>query len=102
MNWQGAHPNFHMDQLGLIPFFLDERDPRPVKEQIEANYQHGGGWRPIKGFKFGKLGELLYPEDPPYQPIAISRLRDELVVFYTCQLLMVLQPDGSFEVARID
>jgi hypothetical protein len=104
MIWTGCHPKFSPETLGLIPSFLDETDPRPAKQQIDANYQHGGGWRPIEGFKFNiqNGATLTYPEDPPYRPLAMTRMRDEIIIFYDCAMLMILQLDGSFEVARLD
>ena len=46
---------------------------------------------------------LKYPGDPPLKPIAaVSRLRDEVILFYPHDWLCVVQPDGSFEVSRVD
>jgi hypothetical protein len=87
--------------LGYIPGFLDETDPRPAREQIDTNYAQGGGWRPTQGFERTLQG-LKYPGDPPMALIAVTALRDELIEFYDCQWLLILQPDGSFEVSRMD
>lgn len=94
--------NVPPDILGLLPFMLDDKDPRPAREQFDANYQHGGGWHPVKGFK--KLGDfkLKYPGDPAMAPIAMCKFRDELVMFYPHAFVMVLQKDNTFEVARMD
>ena len=102
MIWQQAHPQFKPEMLGFIPSFLSESDPRPAREQIAANYAHGGGWSPIDGFSFPTDGKLKYPGDPPYAPLAISKLRKEVIVFFDYSLLMIMQPDGSYEVARLD
>jgi hypothetical protein len=103
MIWHGIHPKFEPETLGFIPSFLSEADERPAKQQIDANYRHGGGWRPASGFTLDtKTMNLNYPEDPPYRPLAMSTLRDEVLVFYDCAFLMILQKDGTFEVARID
>lgn len=103
MIWTGIHPKFTPDTLGFIPMFLNEDDPRPAREQIDENYQHGGGWRPTTGFTLDtKTMNLTYPEDPPYRPLAMTRLRGELLVFYDSAFLMIMQPDGTFEVARLD
>ena len=61
--------------IGPLPSFLDPADPRPAREQFDANYQHGGGWRPIKGFTcdWKKDGTIHYPGDPPLKPIAGMR-----------------------------
>jgi hypothetical protein len=90
-----------MAMLGYIPGFLSEDDPRPAREQIDANYRHGGGWRPFKGHTRTAVG-LRYPGDPPMALLATSRLRDEVIEFYDCQWLAIVQPDGSFEVCRMD
>lgn len=88
------------DVLGPIPGFLSEDDPRPAAEQIAENYC--GGWDSFKGFTLGSDETLLYPGDPPLKPIAVTRLRSELIVLYEHAFLRIEQPDGSFDVARID
>jgi hypothetical protein len=91
--------------VGWLPQFLDEDDPRPARDQIDANYQEGGGWRPIEGFQFtgDNDGTLSYPGDPLLKPIAAAKLRDEFLVFYPHSLLVIIQEaDRSFEVARVD
>lgn len=99
---KGVHP----DELGLIPTFVNPRDPRPVREQIDGNYQHGGGWRPIQGyamsFEEGINGQLQYPGEEPLEPIALIRVRDEMVILYRYGITAILQKDKSFEVARLD
>jgi hypothetical protein len=89
--------------LGFLPGLIDEGDARPVAEQLNDRYRHGGGWQPMPGFKLnpGTL-TLKYPEDPPMKPLAMSVLRDETLVFYPYAFLMILQPDGAFEVSRVD
>lgn len=94
-------PRMTYEHLGLIPFFLDVNDPRPAKEQIHHNYAHGGGWRPFDKFRVSQ-GRLLYPGDPPMKALARAKLRDELVVYYDCSWVAIFQPDGSYEVARVD
>lgn len=99
----------HPEELGLLPDFIDQNDPRPAREQFDSNYQHGGGWHPISGFlqkrnKDGKPGiVLVYPGDPPFHPIATWPLRHELIVVYRYGLVAIFNTqDGSFEVARMD
>lgn len=116
------HPDMTEDHLGLIPFFLSEKDDRPAREQIDHHYQHGGGWRPINGFKlnakFTKLDKtsspfvmsrqlgVKYPGDPMLKPLAVARMmnlkRDETLVFYDGSFLAIFQPDFTFEIARLD
>ena len=103
MNWHALDPRFNPEQLGFIPSFLDDEDPRPAAEQLDANYQHGGGWRPLSGWGFNKRTlELTYPGDPPVKPIAFTTLRREKILFYPYAQVMVLQPDMTFEVSRMD
>jgi hypothetical protein len=102
MNWIMKHPHANMEMLGLIPEFLDERDPRPAREQIDQNYRHGGGWQPFPGFTMLPDGDLSYPGDPPTRLIAETHLRDETIRFYDCSWLAIVQPDGTFEVSRVD
>jgi hypothetical protein len=91
------------DILGFIPHFLSPNDPRPAAEQINANYQHGGGWRAQPGFKLNPVTRALkYPGDPPLLPLAEAHLRDELILFYEYEYLAIIQPDNTFEVCRLD
>lgn len=87
--------------LGYIPFFLDIDDPRPAKEQINEHYV--GGWHPrLTEWTMDEEQALHYPDDPGLQPLARTRLRDETVLFYRHSWVAILQPDGSFEVDRLD
>jgi hypothetical protein len=90
--------------LGFLPDIVMAEDKRPVKEQLEDRYAHGGGFRPIKGFKLNpKTLVLRFPGDDPFKPGATAKINDETVVFYPyCSLLMILQRDGKFEVTRVD
>jgi len=98
------HPKATPDHVGLIPLWLSEQDPRPAKEQIHGNYGHGGGWRNMTGFRMASDEEcvLRYPGDPPLKPIAVMRLRQERIFVYDAGIVAIVQPNGSFEAARID
>lgn len=98
MIWIKEH---HDVDLGLLPSFFDEDDPRSAREQIDDRYSFGGGWIPQSEFRL-EDGRLLYPGDPPYMPLAMTQMRDEILIFYTHAFLAIIQPDGSFEVARVD
>jgi hypothetical protein len=101
MRWFLLHPNATPDMLGYIPMFLDDRDPRPAREQIMANYV--GGWHPFEGFTLNESnGYLEYPEDPPTLPIATVQLRDEVITVYEHSWVLIMQPDKTWEVARLD
>jgi hypothetical protein len=91
------------DVLGFIPDFLNEGDPRDAREQIDAAYQHGGGWRQYAHFALNPdTLALTYPGDPAMMPLVITTLRDERVVIYQSGWVMILSPDGSYTVARLD
>ena len=100
--WVGLHRDFTPEMLGHIPGWLNEDDPRPAREQIDANYLHGGGWRPQSKFKRLAGLALQYPGDPPLMPLAFTVLHDELVVLYDAEYIGILQTDDRFEVARVD
>lgn len=99
--WAMIHPRATIDMLGYVPDFLSDSDPRPAREQFDENYQFGG-WKPIVGFTLDEARDLHYPGDPPLPPVAERKLRDERILMYPHALFVVIQPDGSFEVARLD
>lgn len=100
MIWKMKHPQATIEMLGYIPDFLSESDPRSAKEQIEVNYI--GGWSHMPGFTMNENGNLNYPGDPPMLLLAETKLRDKTIRFYQHAWLAIIQPDGSFEVSRVD
>jgi hypothetical protein len=102
--WVSLDPSFHLPEgLGFLPDILSAADRRPVKAQLMDRYAHGGGWRPIQGFRMQKNRTLRFPGDPPFRPSAATDINGELVIFYrNCSLLAVIQKDGKFEVTRCD
>jgi hypothetical protein len=93
--------------LGFLPSFLSENDERSAAQQINENYAHGGGWSPLNGFVMRDDHSIVYPADADgpdevYRPLAEAQLRDERLYFYDCEWLAIVQPDGSFEVSRMD
>lgn len=97
MIWLMFHPNV---DLGYLPTFLNEDDPRKAAEQIDANYRFGG-WQSAQGFKLDDLA-LKFPGDPPLHPLAMTKLRDETILLYPYDFVAILQKDTTFDVARID
>jgi len=92
-------PRFELDMLGFIPSFFYADDHRPAKEQINERYV--SGWRPFEGFK--KTGDrLTYPGDPPMDPLCAMVLRDEWMFFYPHAWVRIDNPDGTFEICRMD
>jgi hypothetical protein len=93
-----ADPNY----VGYIPTFLDRDDPRPAREQFQERYAYGG-WRPQDGFVAIKGSPMLqYPGDPPLHPIAVMKLRQEMIFVYLHGYVAIFQKDGSFEACRMD
>jgi hypothetical protein len=90
------------DHLGYVAFFLNIDDPRPAREQFDTAYRHGGGWSPFKGHAMLPNGNLKYPGDPPTRLLAETRLRDEVIRFYEHSWIAIVQPDGGYEIARLD
>jgi hypothetical protein len=88
--------------LGYLPSFLSEVDPRKVAEQFNENYAHGGGWDPFQGFTLGTDFSLKYPGDPAMKPVAMLAFREEKVFVYESAWVAIVQPDGTFEVCRMD
>jgi hypothetical protein len=101
-DWEFLHPRMTLDHLGYIPFWLNDRDPDGAARQIHKAYSHGGGWHSATGFELQEGGVLKYPGDPPLKPLAKTKLRDETIYFYDHSWVSVVQPNGSFDVARID
>jgi hypothetical protein len=102
--WFLLHPRVVPETLGLIPGFLDEDDPRPAREQFNERYAQGGGWQPFVGFSLDPRDHTLsYADDPVLHPLAVCLLHErERIVFYDHAWVLILQPDGSYEIARID
>lgn len=92
------------DDIGPLPYWLQESDPRPAREQLNEHYAHGGGWQPFQGFRYRpKRGHsIVYPGDPPLKPLAMMKFRDEMIVWYPHAWIMILQKDGSHEICRMD
>lgn len=89
------------EDWGIIPSFLDEKDPRGAKEQFNAQYM--GGWQPFHGFTFDyETGVLKYPGDPPMKPLSSILFRKEVILIYPSAWVMVIQPDHTWEVCRMD
>lgn len=88
--------------VGFIPNWLSETDPRPAKEQLHEGYAHGGGWHPQEGFTMLEDGSMKYPDDPPLEPLALMMLREERIVIYPLGYVAIIQPDRSFEICRMD
>src|SRR5262245_17955488 len=98
--WTMLHPRMTIEALGFLPSMLHEKDERSAREQFNANYQFGG-WNSFGGgqWRLGHNNTLHYPGDPPMSPLAMTRLRDEVICFYPSSFVAIIQPDRSFDVA---
>lgn len=91
------------DYAGLVSLFVDTRSDEPASAQIDRHYAHGGGWRPISAFTMRPNTYIIqYPGDPPLRPMGVAQHNSELIIVYPDSMFAIVQPDGSFEVARLD
>lgn len=90
--------------VGFLPSFFSEDDPRPARAQIDERYSFGGGWHPFRGFAMDADQLVLsYPGDPPKYAVAEAVLRDETIRLYEPgSWVAIIQQDGSYEVSRCD
>jgi len=106
LDWVPTFPGVTFDILGYIPTFLSIESPLRASKQIDRSYRHGGGWRPFKGFELevaeGGFVGMRYPRDPLVHLLYKTKLRKEHIFFYQHQWLRIAQPNGSWEVCRLD
>ena len=100
MIWIMKHPQANLEMLGYIPSFLHEDDLRPARKQFDDAYI--SGWNPFKGHTMLPNGNLAYPGDPEVRLLAETKLRDEVIRFYDHAWVAIIQPDGSYEISRMD
>jgi hypothetical protein len=105
LKFTNIHPRGHLG-LGLIPDFLSPDNPAKARDQLDSNYKHGGGWSPRENWRISNKEKMTirYPGDPPLTPLAFAKLplTDETIYIYPLAFVLILQSDGSFEVARMD
>ena len=102
MIWIAKHPRANMEMLGWLSGMLCEDDIRPAAEQFDTTYRHGGGWQPTSGFTMKPNGNLQYPGDRPTRLLYETKLHDETIRFYENAWVAIIQPNGDFEVCRMD
>lgn len=96
--------------IGMLPYWWNAtgENPRPVTEQLNDAYAHGGGWRPLPGFVLEKGDYAHYKPrgvpsgDPPYKPLAVGEANGERVLVYDHSWVGVVKKDGTFEMNRMD
>lgn len=96
----------HAYTIGYLPdIILNEvYDSRPVVEQVNDRYAHGGGWHAMSGFKWEKLAQrLTYPGDKPMHANARFQANSkETVYVFDGGWVLVDRGPGNWEVARLD
>ena len=103
ITWYSQRDAANHHHLGLIPSFLSAIDPRPAVEQFDERYRSGGGWHRFKGFRMLTSGDLHYTGDPNTRLLWEAALPNgETVRVYESAWVAVVQPDGSYEIARMD
>lgn len=117
ITFQALHENITLEHLGLIPLFISNDDPRSAVEQIDENYQHGGGWKDLGvidvhvEYDKRKILQSIGYEGEPMRSYAKAthmvaqngeKFAEEI---YICEYSMVVVVDlrnGSFRWSRID
>lgn len=94
------------DAVGFVLFMLNDDNPKSAQEQLDDGYQHGGGFTPFKGHTL-HLNEsgysLSYPgDDDPTLEVSRTKLRDETIVMFEHAWVAIIQPDGTYVIARMD
>lgn len=105
--WAILDPRFTLDMLGLIPEQITAEDDRPLKEQINENYAHGGGWRPggmNRCVFHASDGSFTYPGDPRQKALAmfVHPTNGETFYYYDYSIVCVVTGDGVAEFSRMD
>ena len=95
------------EDAGLLPMIFNEYDNRTAQEQANANYSHGGGWMPFKGFTLDGSSEdgftLHYPEDDPMRELSRASFHDKTLVLFEGSWVAIIEKDGSMsDVSRMD
>lgn len=103
IKFERKNPRATIEMLGFIPMMLSDADPRQASEQFEESYRHGGGWNAFTGFKMLENGNLKYPGDPETKLLFEGKLHDtETIRVYESAWVAIVQPNGDFEVCRMD
>lgn len=104
-----------IEELGYLPEIISCSDPRPVVDQVNDRYAHGGGWYPMKPKKWildresmtltypVSEDEAAYCEPEVYEPYARTRvLSGEMVYVYAHSWVLIDRGGDDWEVSRMD
>ena len=72
-----------------------------MRECLDTNYQHGGGFQPFDGPSLDTQNRFCYPGDPPLDPLIIIHTGDDTFRQYL-HGLVALTTNGVTEFARLD
>lgn len=92
-----------IDWVGpYLPHWFNPNVEETAQQAIHRHYGHGGGWQPFHGFVMGPGNALAYPGDPKLYPVARATFRGQEIYVYEHSWIAVVNPDGSYEVCRVD
>ena len=93
--------------LGVIPHWFYEVG-KSCKDIVNENYGHGGGWRRT-ALSFvlrtdcpAEEWRLEYPPDPAMFLLAYCVIGLEIFCIFEHAWCAIIQPDGTYEICRID
>jgi len=100
----GTRMGFDVHGLFIVEAMLVRPSSMAARDKINARYAHGGGWHSFEGFERASPDShtLTFRGDPPLHPLATMEHAEEVLAFYEGEWLAVFQPDGTFEISRID
>jgi hypothetical protein len=99
VEWTNAH------LTGDLQYMLDDEDPAPAVEQF--NQRSAAGWRSRRSrWTNDGAGEAItsrtFSRNERLTPIARARLRDETILLYPMSWVLIEQPNGEWDIARMD
>lgn len=110
IDWK--HPKATQDHLGYLWMIFSDVDPRPCSVQVNERYTYGGGWSPMQKWTATPADDLYraspetvrikYPGDPAFRVLFDFKINAERVFVFDGAWVMIVQPDGSHEIARMD
>jgi len=98
----------NIEAWGFIPEMLSDTNPKPLWEQIDDNYAHGGGWVDFDGFKILSGGEsepfvIQYSGDPKSYEIGRAFSEKECLALFEYSFVLWRNLEtGETKIARID
>lgn len=110
--WLLLHPQASPENLGFLPEIFLGDDESCLVDQLNARYQHGGGFSASPGWTKGEvIGEtpqtgpihlLIGSSGETFYPVAAFRHRHEVGVLYTpSEFFGIFNDDGTFQVCRV-